>query len=75
MQRRDRRGGALVAQVAGLAEIALLDTLSPADRAALGGALSESFVLSFRVVMLVCAALALLGALCAALTIRGQRTA
>ncbi|MGD9536785.1 MAG: MFS transporter [Alphaproteobacteria bacterium] len=65
--------GALIAQVAGLAEIVLPDTLGQADRAALGDAVGESFIQSFRAVMLVCAALALLGALCAALTIRARR--
>jgi MFS family permease len=66
---------ALVAQVSGLAEIVLPDTPDQAGQTALSDAVSESFILSFRVVMLVSAALALLGALCAALTIRPRRAA
>jgi hypothetical protein len=66
---------ALITQVSGLAEIALPETLDQAARAALGDAVSDSFVLSFRVIMLVSAALALLGALCAALTIRARPAA
>jgi EmrB/QacA subfamily drug resistance transporter len=66
---------ALIAQVSGLAEIALPETMDRPARAALGDAVSDSFVLSFRVVMLVSAALALLGALCAALTIRPHHAA
>jgi EmrB/QacA subfamily drug resistance transporter len=53
-----------------LAELQVPATLPQDQQQALTAAKNESFVLSFRIVMLVCAGVALLGALCAALTIR-----
>lgn len=61
---------ALRAEVPRLAEAAVPDRMHARDRQVLEAAIDEAFVRSFRVVMLLCAALALLGALCAARTIR-----
>ncbi|MPZ59546.1 MAG: DHA2 family efflux MFS transporter permease subunit [Rhizobiales bacterium] len=57
-------------QVASLAESQVPATLPPDRQQALTALVQESFVLSFRIVMLICAGAALVGALCAALTIR-----
>jgi hypothetical protein len=52
-----------------LAAAAVPKDVSPAERRALDGAIDQSFIGSFRVVMLSAAALALGGALCAWLMI------
>lgn len=62
----------LIREASKLAEARLPPAVGPELRAMLAQALAESFVSSFRVVMLVAAALAVLGAVCAALTI-GRR--
>jgi EmrB/QacA subfamily drug resistance transporter len=56
-----------------LAEARVPEAVGPDLQALLARALAESFVSSFRVVMLVAAALALLSAVCAALTIGAPR--
>jgi EmrB/QacA subfamily drug resistance transporter len=59
--------GALIGQAARLIE-ALVPQVDEANRRLLDQAVTDAFVHTFRVVMLVCAALALASALCAALT-------
>lgn len=60
----------LQAEVPKLAEAQVPPQIAGAERQVLERALHESFVQSFRLTMLIAAALALLSALCAALTIR-----
>ena len=62
---------ALENEVPKLAEAAVPPQVQGAKRQVLEQALNESFVRSFRVVMLIAAGLALVGALCAGLTIKG----
>jgi EmrB/QacA subfamily drug resistance transporter len=57
-------------QVTRLAEMQVPATLPKEQQQALTAARNEAFVLSFRIVMLISAGVALLGALCAALMIR-----
>jgi hypothetical protein len=64
---------ALEAEVPKLAEAMVPPPIEGEERRALERALDESFVLSFRVAMLAAAGLALLGALCAGLTIGRPR--
>jgi hypothetical protein len=59
---------ALLQEVPKLADARVPETVGAGMRATLTRALTESFVSSFRVVMLVAAALAVLSAMCAALT-------
>jgi MFS family permease len=56
-------------QATRLTEVQVPAGLAEDQQRALTAARNESFVLSFRIVMLVCAGVALLGAFCAALTI------
>jgi hypothetical protein len=56
-----------------LAEARVPEAAGPDMQAVLARALADSFVSSFRVVMLVAAGLAVLGAVCAALTIGAPR--
>ncbi|MBE3558117.1 MAG: MFS transporter [Ktedonobacteraceae bacterium] len=60
------------AQYVRLAAIQLPAT-DPATQATLKKAIGEAFVSGFRLIMLICAGLALLSALCAGLTIEGRR--
>ncbi|HZC14451.1 MAG TPA: MFS transporter, partial [Thermoleophilaceae bacterium] len=62
---------ALENEVPKLAEAAVPPQVQGAKRQVLEQALNESFVRSFRVAMLIAAGLALVGALCAGLTIKG----
>ena len=64
---------ALEAEVPKLAEAAVPPQVDDAQRATLDRALDDSFLRSFRVVLLITAGLALASALCAALTIRTSR--
>ena len=66
---------ALLAQAPRLAEARIPEGVTGDLRAKLQQALVDAFVSSFRVAMLVAAAMALLGAACAALTIDGKRSA
>ncbi len=66
---------AMVREASRLAEARVPETASPAVRQTLERLLRESFVSSYRVVMLVAAALALAAAVCAAVTIAGRRAA
>ncbi|MBV9926133.1 MAG: MFS transporter [Acidobacteria bacterium] len=63
---------ALGAQAGRLAAIKIPDALQVETRRAVERAVAESFVGGFRVVMVICAALALAGALCALLLIEGK---
>jgi hypothetical protein len=65
----------LHAQVPRLAEAQMPPGVSGAEGERLARALAEAFVSSFRVMMLTAAGLALVSALCAWLTIGGERTA
>jgi hypothetical protein len=64
---------ALLLEVPKLAEARVPEAAGAEMRATLARALTESFVSSFRVMMLVAAALAVLSAVCAALTIGPSR--
>src|SRR3546814_19621597 len=63
---------ALEAEVPKLAEAAVPPQVQGAERQALTAALDQAFLRSFRGMMLIAAGLALLGALCASLTIRND---
>jgi EmrB/QacA subfamily drug resistance transporter len=63
----------LSAQTARLAEVKLPPQVTGSDREALRRAVNQSFTASFQVVMFTAAGLALLSALCAALTIGGRK--
>jgi MFS family permease len=64
---------ALLQEAPKLAEARVPEAAGPDMQAVLARALADSFVSSFRVVMLVAAGLAVLGAVCAALTIGAPR--
>jgi hypothetical protein len=64
---------ALLQEAPKLAEARVPEAADPELQATLARALADSFVSSFRVVMLVAAGLAVLSAVCAALTIGPQR--
>ena len=65
----------MVREASRLTEARVPEMASPAVRRTLQHLLAESFVSSYRVVMLVAAALALAAAVCAALTIDSGRRA
>jgi hypothetical protein len=73
LQVPDELRHALEAEVPKLAEATVPSGITGETRAMLERALDEAFVHSFRIVMLVSAALALASALCAALTIGGSQ--
>ncbi len=62
------------AQSGNLAGIKLPQGVSIANQVLLQHAIDQSFIDGFRVVMFICAALALLSSLAAALLIEGKRT-
>lgn len=70
---RDSPPIALEEEVPKLADAEVPPQVQGAERQVLERALDESFVWSFRVAMLTAAGLALVGALCAGLTIESPR--